>query len=324
MPTALVLVCSCSDPARSVEGPATVRAGSHPSTHRPAAPRSGAGTAQARQDPNPPTTQRPVAAPSAGLDLLYQIDAARPRTSLSLHVSPTGEAELTLRTSPLPVPTAVLGRFRATLPASTWQRIEQHVSHADLLRGDRGESATAEGSGSIVLSSGSRRAALGLATSDASVLALRAMLDGTLTALARHPVAGVRLRVEARRAGGSLVPSVVLEHVGDEPVDLVLCDTASAGFCASASVRVLAGAREIGATSLPAAQMVAAARAGTIPGGRFSFVAGHDIRLELPRVAVPADATPSLRATLGLWFAGPGLARSFVRLEGSGGATGGE
>ena len=257
-----------------------------------------------------------AAAQRADLDLTYQIDAARPPTALSLHISPSGEAEMTLGTTPLPVPTPVLGRFRAPLDPATWRRIQAHVADGDLLDGDRGPTATAEGSGAIILTSGGRRAVLGLATTDAPVLSLRRMLDDALPALAGHPVAAVRLRVEARRDGTALVPTVVLEHVGDEPLDLVLCDPDAPGFCGVPSVRVLVAGREVGAANLTRDQMVAAARQGTVPAGRFSFGAGRDVRIPLPSVAIPAGAAPTLSASLGLWFAGPGLARRSVRLQG--------
>lgn len=267
------------------------------------------------------STDGAAGAPRSGLDLVYGIQAARPPTQLSLHIRPSGEAELTLGTSPLPVPTPVLGRFRATLRPSVWQRIEAHVADEDLLDADRGETATAEGSGSIVLTSGGRRAVLGLATNDAPVLELRRLLDETLPSLAAHAVAAVRLRVEGRRDGTSLVSTIVLLHVGDEPLDLVLCDPDDTMFCAVPSVGVRIGEREVGTATLGRDQMLVAARQGAFPAGRFSFAMGHDIRIPLPPVTVPAGSAPTLNATVGLWFAGPGRARSFVRLESSSAET---
>ena len=278
-----------------------------------------AGLPEARGQPE--STDGAAGAPGSGLDLVYGIDAARPPTQLSLHIRSSGEAVLTLGTSPLPVPTPVLGRFRAQLPPATWQRIEAHVAAEDLLDADRGETATAEGSGSIVLTSGGRRVVLGLATNDAPILELRRLLDETLPSLAAHPVAAVRLGAEARRDGASLVPTIVLQHVGDEPLDLVLCDPDDTVFCAVPSVSVRIGEREVGTATLGRDQMVAAARQGAFPAGRFSFATGRDIRIPLPPVTVPAGAAPTLNATLGLWFAGPGRARSYVRLERAAGET---
>ena len=78
-----------------------------------------------------------------------------------------GDVDLRLLAWPDSKTTRPLGRFRAAIPDPIAARITRHIDKHDLLAGDRGEMATAEGSGAIVLETGGHRAVLGLATAAA-------------------------------------------------------------------------------------------------------------------------------------------------------------
>jgi hypothetical protein len=250
-------------------------------------------------------------------DLRYWIDAARPPTSLVLHILPNGTAELYLGTSPLPVQTDVLGQFRAPVPADLLARIDRHVQEHNLADGDRGESATAEGSGAITLANGPRRSILGLASADDDIQTLRTMLDDVLASVAKHPFRGVRLAVTGSRDGTNLVPELSLEHVGSEPVAILLCEAAPSVMCTSPVVTARAGAAEIGASRLEGQALTALVKSGELPAGAFPLAPGRSVRLRMPAIPVPSNVVGpvELVAKLNLWFAGPGLDRRSGVLE---------
>lgn len=267
----------------------------------------------------PTGPDEPAAAPRRenGLELRYWIDAARPPTSLVLHILPDGTAELFLGTSPLPVQTDVLGQFRAPVPAELLARIDRHVQDHSLTERSGGETATAEGSGAIAIASGSRSAVLGLATADQDVGELRSLLDQVVAAVARHPFRAVRLALTGRRDGANLVPELALEHVGSEPVSIQLCGLAPPGMCGDAEVVARAGATTIGTSRLDGQALSAEARDGAVPADAFALGPGRPVRLSLPAITVPGNVTSPLQLTarLNLWFAGPGPSRRSAVLE---------
>lgn len=250
----------------------------------------------------------------ADLSIQYFVDAARPRTQLSLTVPKQGDAELFLGTPVSPTSAPVLGYFKVPLSGELRQKIKALVSDNDLLAGDRGTSATAEGSGWITLEASGRRAALGLATADAPVNALRAALDQVVTDAGKIPWRAVELTVEGHRDGPRWIPEVVLHHRGSEPATILLCDPSSQAFCTSPTVRTLQDKRELGSWRLERSDAVALVRAGRIPEGAFSLALGQEVRIAAAPVETTAPS-PAMTATLGLWFVGPGPARRSVELS---------
>jgi hypothetical protein len=105
----------------------------------------------------PGAFERPL--PAAGLEISYQVDAVRPAASFSLTIPPSGDAELLLLEPPAATP-APRGRFRGPIAAAMRHELERQVRDNHLLDADPGESATAEGSGSISLASPDKRVQL--------------------------------------------------------------------------------------------------------------------------------------------------------------------
>jgi hypothetical protein len=253
-------------------------------------------------------------AAASNLSIQYFIDAARPRTQISLVLSKKGDAELFLGTPALPLRTSVLGYFKAPVPDALRQKICTLVDGRGLLATTRGSSATAEGSGSIVLEASGRRVVLGLATADSAVNALREALDEVAAAVAKFPWRAVELTVDARRDGQRWTPEVVLHHRGTTPASILLCDPADISFCTSPTVRTIDGGRELGSWRLQRSDAFALVRGGRIPAGPFALAVGQEVRFAAAPV-VTNVSNPTMSATLGLWFLGPGRARRHVDLS---------
>jgi hypothetical protein len=269
-----------------------------------------AGTAMACRAPSTPDGTKDGAALSASLDIAYGVDAARPRTSLDLHIPPTGDAELFV--GAMPEDTDTIGYFRAPVAAETRAALSQLVSSKKLMSRSGGPSATAEGSGFLRLASGSEKAELSLVSADEAVTALRTKLDEILAEVAHHPVRALKMTLGATREGATWRPEILLTQVGTEPLSVLFFDPANPMFCLRATAT--AGAR--GPASVLAPSDVAAlVQSKALPGGVSSVPAGSVYHLPLAPLAAaasPDGGTVDLTGSVTFWLPGTGLSRRAV------------
>lgn len=246
--------------------------------------------------------------PRAGLEIRYGIDAARPATKFTLIIPPSGDAELLLL-QPLGPRPSPLGRFRGPLAAGKRAELERFVRDHDLLDADPGNSATAEGSGSISLATPERRVGLGLASGDPARNELREKLDRIVLELIAHPLAAVRTDLRAEQTPAGLVPVVSLVHVGSEPLELVLVER-DLVVQLVATVKPPAG---------PARELVLAEKdvrgrvtAGKLASGIMRLSPGEHIDLPLSATVEPGSRV-EVRGHC--WYPGEGLSRLSLALH---------
>lgn len=258
------------------------------------------------------------AALTAGLDVAYGVDAARPRTSFDLHIPPSGDAELFIGAMPDSADT--VGHFRAPVAADKREALSRLVASKKLLSRSGGPSATAEGSGFLRIASGSDKAELSLVAADEGVTALRAKLDEILVEIARHPVRALRMTVGATGKGPSWHPEITLTQVGTEPFSVLFFDPENPVFClrAEATAGAMGPAAELARTDV---QNLVQGKA--LPAGVTSVPAGAVFHLPLTPVTAapgPDRGGAELSGSVTFWIPGPGLSRRAVKLEARGAA----
>ena len=247
---------------------------------------------------------------SGSLEIVYRIDAVRPPTHFSLRIPKVGDAELDLWA---PLATArpdLLGRFRA--PVADRASLVRWVEGQNLMERSAGPSATAEGSGTVELSLGGRRAVIGLADADPGVGRLRAMLDAVAAKTSQHHVAAVRASLSVVRSSPVEVRATAfLTHVGTEPLQLVFAEPSPARL--AELVFRGGGGRELGRVFAPRGTLDAQGADAALAGGIETFGPGRAIEIPFLAVAIPAGAVQvELHISVGVPL--EGLARTSMDL----------
>ncbi len=254
----------------------------------------------------PGAFERPL--PAAGLEIGYQVDAVRPPASFSLTIPPSGDAELLLLEPPAAT-RAPRGRFRGPIAAAVRHELERQVRDNRLLDADPGESATAEGSGSISLATPDKRVHLGLASASPALNALRARLDAIVAELGDHPVAAVQAEVRGDRTRTGLALVVDLVHVGSEPLELVLVEGDMTASVVASVTSAGGSSREV---VLGGAAMRALVNAGKVRAGITRLGPGERLALPLNAMVEPGA---HVDARVSCWYPGVGKSRSSLVLQ---------
>jgi len=241
------------------------------------------------------------------MEIRYGVEAARPATHFALTVPPSGDAELLLL-QPWASTPSPLGRFRGPIAADTRAELERFVRDHDLLDADPGETATAEGSGSISLATPERRVVLGLASADPALSELRSKLDRVVVELIAHPVGAFRTELAAEPTAGGLVPILSLVHVGIEPLELVLVERDMVVSLVATVKPPNGPGRELVLEPKNVRELVTA---GKLASGITRLSPGRRIDLPLGSAVEPGSHV-SVRGAC--WYPGEGLSRSSVAL----------
>jgi hypothetical protein len=270
------------------------------------APRADARAAAGTPEAAGTTDPLPV---GPGLSIRYAISAARPRTDFELVVPPAGDAVLLLSAALADPEKGPLGRFRGPIGAELRSKLERLVRERNLMDEPPGESATAEGSGSITLATAERRVTLGLASASEALNELRAALDPIVNELVHHPVAAVDVALRAERGQGGLEAVAELVHVGSEPLELVLLEGDMQASVVG-TVRNPDGSTH--QLALARTDLEAQAHAGLFRAGIDTLEPGGRIPMALPGTW-PEGARVSV--TVSCWLPGPGRARRSITLH---------
>ncbi len=243
--------------------------------------------------------------PTSGLEVSYAVQTARPAESFELAVAGKGLARLTLKKAGRADPWGAVGFFAVRPTAEQRAELEKIVTEHSLLDRHDEPGFTAEGSGHLQLSHGTRRAEVSLTSKDEGAGSLRLLLGGLIDSAKKRPLAALKVASQARMDGPNAVVDLAIVHQGVEPLELSVADPKSPD--GTISVRVvferagrLADERFLSPSDI--AKLVAKKK---LPGGRHVLAPGEKLLVPLPLVALPpAPSEVALRvevAVLGRW-----------------------